>query len=111
MLMYEEDYSPQDVIAYRDDPVFSHKSHMFATLAVDTVPGTLLTSEGEAYASGSDVLIALDSHKAGANVPVIVVDRGCVLKRKGLRAASPAALAAAITAIETDGKNRVSVSA
>jgi hypothetical protein len=25
MLMFEEDLSPQDVIAYRDDPVFSHK--------------------------------------------------------------------------------------
>jgi hypothetical protein len=107
--MYEEDLSPQDVIAYRDDPVFSHKTRTFTTLAVDTVPGTLLTSEGEAYA-GSDVLIALDSHKAGDNVPVIVVDRGCILKRNGLRAATPAALAAAITAIETDGLNRVSVS-
>ncbi|HID9365586.1 TPA: hypothetical protein ACXE8Y_004148 [Klebsiella quasipneumoniae] len=110
MLMYEEDYSPQDVIAYRDDPVFSHKSHMFATLAVDTLPGTLLTSEGEAYASGSDILIALDSHKAGSNVPVIVVDRGCILKRNGLRAATPAALAAAITAIKASGLNRFSVS-
>ena len=110
MLMYEEDLSPMDVIAYRDDPFFSHKTRIFATLAVDTVPGTLLTSEGEAYASGSDVLIALDSHKAGDNVPVIVVDRGCILKRNGLRAATPAALAAAITAIETDGLNRVSVS-
>ena len=108
MLMYEEDYSPQDVIAYRDDPVFSHKTRTFATLAVDCVPGTLLASDGTAYESG-DVLIALDSHKAGANVPVIVVDRGCILKRNGLRAATPAALAAAITAIETDGKNRISV--
>lgn len=108
MLMYEEDLSPQDVIAYRDDPVFSHKTVTFATLAVDTVPGTLLTSEGEAYASGSDVLIALDSHKAGDNVPVIVVDRGCILKRNGLRAATPAALANAIAAIETSGLNRVS---
>ncbi|EPH0538491.1 hypothetical protein ACOI9Q_26830 [Klebsiella sp. C228] len=110
MLMFEEDLSPMDVIVYRDDPVFSHKTRTFTTLAVDTVPGTLLTSEGEAYASGSDVLIALDSHKAGDNVPVIVVDRGCILKRNGLRAATPAALAAAITAIENDGKNRVSVS-
>ncbi|HCQ8531350.1 TPA: hypothetical protein OME54_003489 [Klebsiella pneumoniae] len=110
MLMHEEDLSPQDVIAYRDDPVFSHKTRTFTTLAVDTVPGTLLTSEGEAYASGSDVLIALDSHKAGDNVPVIVVDRGCILKRNGLRAATPAAMAAAITAVENDGKNRVSVS-
>ncbi|MDP7985236.1 hypothetical protein QX178_10630 [Klebsiella quasipneumoniae subsp. similipneumoniae] len=110
MLMYEEDLSPQDVIAYRDDPVFSHKTITFATLAVDTVPGTLLTPAGAAYASGANVLIALDSHKAGANVPVIVVDRGCVLKRNGLRAATPAVLAAAITAIETSGLNRVSVS-
>lgn len=109
MLMYEEDYSPQDVIAYRDDPVFSHKSHMFATLAVDTVPGTLLTSEGEAYASGSDILIALDSHKAGSQVPVICVDRGCILKRNGLRAATPAALANAIAQIEISGLNRVSI--
>jgi hypothetical protein len=46
MLMYEEDLSPQDVIAYRDDPVFSHKTVTFATLAVDTVPGTLLTPAG-----------------------------------------------------------------
>ncbi|HCI6861585.1 TPA: hypothetical protein NPP66_004900 [Klebsiella quasipneumoniae subsp. similipneumoniae] len=107
MFMYEEDLSPQDVIAYRDDPFFSHKTRTFATLAVDCVPGTLLASDGTAYESG-DVLIALDSHKAGANVPVIVVDRGCVLKRNGLRAASPAALAAAITAIENDGLNRVS---
>ncbi|WP_234400782.1 hypothetical protein [Citrobacter freundii] len=97
-----------DVISYRDDPVFSHKTRLFATLAVDTVPGTLLTSEGEAYASGSDILIALDSHKAGANVPVIVVDRGCILKRNGLRAATPAALANAIAAIETSALNRVS---
>ena len=88
MLMFEEDLSPMDVIVYRDDPVFSHKTRTFTTLAVDTVPGTLLTSEGEAYASGSDVLIALDSHKAGDNVPVIVVDRGCILKRNGLRAAT-----------------------
>ena len=107
MFMYEEDLSPQDVIAYRDDPFFSHKTRTFATLAVDCVPGTLLASDGTAYESG-DILIALDSHKAGANVPVIVVDRGCVLKRNGLRAASPAALAAAITAIENDGLNRVS---
>ena len=110
MLMYEEDLSPQDVIAYRDDPVFSHKPRTITTLAVDCVPGTLLTAEGEAYASGSDILIALDSHKAGANVPVIVLDRGCILKRNGLRAATPAALAAAITAIETAGLNRDSVS-
>ncbi len=110
MLMYEEDLSPQDVIAYRDDPVFSHYTKTFATLAVDTVPGTLLTPEGEAYASGSDILVALDSHKAGDNVPVIVVDRGCILKRNGLRAATPAALTAAITAIETSGLNRISAS-
>ncbi|HBS5981268.1 TPA: hypothetical protein MAL29_004754 [Klebsiella variicola] len=107
MLMYEEDYSPMDVIAYRDDPVFSHYTKIFTTLAVDTVPGTLLASDGTAYESG-DVLIALDSHKAGANVPVIVVDRGCILRRNGLRAATPAALTAAITAIETSGLNRVS---
>ena len=110
MLMYEEDLSPQDVIAYRDDPVFSHKNRTFTTLAVDTVPGTLLDSSGKAYVSGGDLLIALDSHKAGSNVPVIVVDRGCVLKRNGLRATTPAVLAAAIAAIETDGKNRVSIS-
>lgn len=110
MLMYEEDLSPQDVIAYRDDPVFSHKTVTFATLAVDTVPGTLLTPAGAAYASGANVLIALDSHKAGSNIPVIVVDRGCILKRNGLRAATPAALAAAITAIEASGLNRISVS-
>lgn len=41
MLMYEENYSPQDVIAYRDDEVFSHKTRTFATLAIDVVPGTL----------------------------------------------------------------------
>ena len=110
MLMYEENYSPQDVIAYRDDEVFSHKTRTFATLAIDVVPGTLLTSEGEAYSSGSDVLIALDDQKAGTNVPVIVVDRGCILKRNGLKAVTPAALANAITAIETDGKNRVYIS-
>ena len=110
MLMYEEDLSPQDVIAYRDDPVFSDKTVTFATLAVDTVPGTLLTPAGAAYASGANVLIALDSHKAGSNIPVIVVDRGCVLKRNGLRAATPAALTAAITAIETSGLNHVSAS-
>ena len=110
MLIYEEDLSPQDVIAYRDDPVFSHKTVTFATLAVDTVPGTLLTPAGAAYASGANVLIALDSHKAGSNIPVIVVDRGCVLKRNGLRAATPAALTAAITAIETSGLNHVSAS-
>ena len=110
MLMYEEDLSPQDVIAYRDDPVFSHKTITFATLAVDTVPGTLLTPAGAAYASGANVLIALDSHKAGSNIPVIVVDRGCIRTRPGLRAATPAALAAASTAIETSGLNRVSVS-
>ena len=110
MIVSTEERSFRDVVIYRDDPVFSHKTRTFTTLAVDTVPGTLLTSEGEAYASGSDVLIALDSHKAGANVPVIVVDQGCILKRNGLRAATPAALAAAITAIETDGLNRVSVS-
>lgn len=110
MLMFEEDLSPMDVIAYRDDPVFSHKTITFTTLAVDAVPGTLLTPLGAAYESGANVLIALDNHKAGDNVPVIVVDRGCILKRNSLRAATPAALAAAITAIETDGLNRVSVS-
>ena len=41
---------------------------------------------------------------------MIVVDRGCILKRNGLKAVTPAALANAITAIETDGKNRVSIS-
>ena len=110
MLMYEEDLSPQDVIAYRDDPVFSHKTRTFTTLAVDTVPGTLLTSEGEAYASGSDLLIALDSHKSGSNVPVIVVDRGCVLNRAGLIGTDATAVANAISQIEADGKNRVSIS-
>ena len=108
MIVSTEERSFRDVVIYRDDPVFSHKTRTFTTLAVDTVPGTLLTSEGEAYASGSDVLIALDSHKAGANVPVIVVDQGCILKRNGLRAATPAALANAIAAIETSGLNRVS---
>ena len=110
MLMHEEDLSPQDVIAYRDDPVFSHKTRTFTTLAVDTVPGTLLTSTGEAYASGSDLLIALDSHKAGSNVPVIVVDRGCVLNRAGLIGTDATAVANAISQIEADGKNRVSIS-
>ncbi|MGQ0394800.1 hypothetical protein [Raoultella ornithinolytica] len=108
MLMFEEDLSPMDVIAYRDDPVFSHKTITFTTLAVDAVPGTLLTPLGAAYESGANVLIALDRHKAGDNVPVIVVDRGCILKRNGLRAVTPEALAAAITAIETSGLNRVS---
>lgn len=108
MLTDIEDRSFRDVVIYRDDPVFSHYTKSFATLAVDTVPGTLLTSAGEAYASGSDILIALDAHKAGSNVPVIVVDQGCILKRNGLRAATPAALANAIAAIETSALNRVS---
>ena len=80
MIVSTEERSFRDVVIYRDDPVFSHKTKTFATPAVDTVPGTPLTSTGEAYASGSDPLIALDSHKSGSNVPVIVVDRGCVLE-------------------------------
>ena len=74
----------------------------------DTVPGTLLTSTGEAYASGSDLLIALDSHKSGSNVPVIVVDRGCVLNRAGLIGTDATAVANAISQIEAAGLNRVS---
>ncbi|EFC5320200.1 hypothetical protein CQ982_000347 [Escherichia coli] len=108
MIVSSEERSFRDVVIYRDDPVFSHKTKTFATLAVDAVPGTLLTSTGEAYASGSDLLIALDSHKAGSNVPVIVVDRGCVLNRAGLIGTDATALANAIAQIEASGLNRVS---
>lgn len=108
MLKYEEDYTFQDVIAYRDDPVFSHLTKVFPTLSIPVVPGTLLGADGSAYAEGA-VYIALDKHAAGANVPVIVVDRGCVLKRSGLKAANATALANAIAAIESDDKNRLSV--
>ena len=52
MIVSTEERSFRDVVIYRDDPVFSHKTKTFATLAVDTVPGTLLTSTGEAYAIG-----------------------------------------------------------
>ncbi|EPN6136296.1 MULTISPECIES: hypothetical protein [Enterobacteriaceae] len=110
MIVSSEERSFRDVVIYRDDPVFSHKTKTFATLAVDAVPGTLLTSTGEAYASGSDLLIALDSHKAGSNVPVIVVDRGCVLNRAGLIGTDATAVANAIAQIEASGLNRVSVS-
>ena len=108
MLTDIEDRSFRDVVIYRDDPVFSHYTKSFATLAVDTVPGTLLTSAGEAYASGSDILIALDAHKAGSNVPVIVVDRGVVLNRAGLIGTNTTAVANAIAAIRAAGLNRVS---
>lgn len=109
MLKFEEDYSFADVIAYRDDPVFSHLTKVFPTLSIPVVPGTLLAADGSAYAEGATVYIVLDKHAAGSNVPVIVVDRGCVLKRSGLRAATASALANAIAAIEADGKNRVSI--
>lgn len=108
MQVSTEDRSFRDVVIYRDDPVFSHHTKIFTTLAVDTVPGTLLASDGMAYASGSDVLIALDSHKAGANVPVIVVDRGVVLNRAGLIGTTTTAVANAIAAIKAAGLNRVS---
>ena len=108
MQLSTEDRSFRDVCIYRDDPVFSHYTKIFATLAVDTVPGTLLASDGTAYASGSDILIALDSHKAGANVPVIVVDRGVVLNRAGLIGTTTTAVANAIAAIKAAGLNRVS---
>lgn len=107
MLTDIEDRSFRDVVIYRDDPVFSHYTKTFTTLDVDTVPGTLLTSTGETYASGSDILIALDSHKAGSNVPVIVVDRGVILNRAGL-IGTTTAVANAITAIKAAGLNRVS---
>ena len=108
MQLSTEDRSFRDVVIYRDDPVFSHYTKIFTTLAVDTVPGTLLASDGTAYASGSDILIALDSHKAGANVPVIVVDRGVVLNRAGLIGTNATAVANAIAAIKAAGLNRVS---
>ena len=108
MIVSTEERSFRDVCIYRDDPVFSHKTQIFTTLTVDTVPGTLLTSTGEAYASGSDLLIALDSHKAGSNVPVIVVDRGVVLNRAGLIGTNATAVANAIAQIVASGLNRVS---
>ncbi|WP_420249763.1 hypothetical protein [Citrobacter sedlakii] len=108
MIVATEDRSFRDVVIYRDDPVFSHKTRVFTTLAVDTVPGTLLASDGTAYESGSDLLIALDSQKAGSNVPVIVVDRGCVLNRDGLIGTDATAVANAIAQIEASGLNRVS---
>lgn len=108
MLTDIEDRSFRDVCIYRDDPVFSHYTKTFTTLAVDCVPGTLLTSAGEVYASGSDILIALDSHKAGVNVAVILVDRGMVLNSAGLIGTNATAVANAITAIKAAGLNRVS---
>lgn len=110
MIVATEDRSFRDVVIYRDDPVFSHKTRIFPTLAVDCVPGTLLASDGTVYDSGSDLLIALDSHKAGSNVPVIVIDRGCVLNRAGLIGIDATAVANAIAQIEASGLNRVSVS-
>ncbi|EQB9341012.1 hypothetical protein ACYYMM_002148 [Escherichia coli] len=108
MIVSFEERSFRDVVIYRDDPVFSHKTRVFTTLAIDTIPGTLLASDGTAYESGSDLLIALDSHKAGSNVPVIVVDRGCVLNRTGLIGTDATAIANAIAQIEAAGLNRVS---
>lgn len=108
MIVATEDRSFRDVVIYRDDPVFSHKSRIFTTLAVDTVPGTLLANDGTAYESGSDLLIALDSQNADSNVPVIVVDRGCVLNKAGLLGTNAAAAANAIEAIKASGLNRVS---
>ncbi len=37
MILATEDRSFRDVVIYRDDPVFSHKTRIFTTLAVDTV--------------------------------------------------------------------------
>ena len=38
MIVSTEERSFRDVVIYRDDPVFSHKTRTFTTLAVDPYP-------------------------------------------------------------------------
>lgn len=100
--------SYNDVIAYAADPNFDRKTVNFATLENDIQPGSVITSTGAAYASGSDCLLSLSTARAGSDVPVIVADRGIYVKPATIIAVNGATVgAAAIAALIENGNIRV----
>lgn len=108
MKMGTSERSYNDVISYASDPNFDRVTRTFATLENDVQPGSVITSTGAAYASGSDCLLALSAARAGSDVPVIVADRGIYVKPATIIAVNGATVgAAAIAALTANGNIRV----
>lgn len=108
MKMGSSPTSYNDVVAYAADPNFDRRTVTFATLENDIQPGSVITSTGAAYASGSDCLLALSAARAGSEVPVIVADRGIYVKPATIIAVNGETVgAAAIAALSADGSIRV----
>ena len=77
-----------DVIAYSVDPVFDKREIVIDTLAADLVPGDVIKADGTKFGAADTEapLVVIHPAKAGAQVHVIIADRGVVLKRDAWRA-------------------------
>lgn len=86
---------------------FDRKCHVFATLAQAVEPGSVVTSAGALYISGSDALLCLSYAQAGSDVPVIVADRLIYVYPNAIRAVMGSATDAALTVLTANGNIRL----
>lgn len=108
MKMGTSERSYNDVVALSDTANFDRVTRTFATLENDIQPGSVITSTGAAYASGSDCLLSLSTARAGSDVHVIVADRGIYVKPATIIAVNGETVgAAAIAALTANGNIRL----
>ncbi|KGT94810.1 hypothetical protein NG99_06570 [Erwinia typographi] len=97
-----------DVIAFSASDTFAIKKVTLSNVAIDMVPGTVISADGSKLSDGtdSDFIISLDYVDAGANKTFRAVDRMVIVNPDGLvfDSANRDAVIAMITA---DGNIRV----
>ncbi|ELQ6142969.1 MULTISPECIES: hypothetical protein [Enterobacteriaceae] len=86
---------------------FDRRTIIFATLAQAVEPGSVVTSTGTLYTSGTDALLCLSYAAAGSDVPVIVADRLIYVYPEAIRAVMGSATNAALAALTANGNIRL----
>ncbi|MCM7717972.1 hypothetical protein M8S65_05995 [Enterobacter hormaechei] len=86
---------------------FDRRAIVFATLAQAVEPGSVVTSTGTLYTSGTDALLCLSYAEAGSDVPVIVADRLIYVCPEAIRAVMGSATNAALAALTANGNIRL----
>lgn len=96
-----------DVVKNSATANFDRKCQIFATLAHAVEPGSVVTSTGALYTSGSDAVLCLSYADAGTKKAVIVADRGIYVYPEAIRAVMGSATDAALAALTANGNIRL----
>jgi hypothetical protein len=96
-----------DIVRNSEFTNFDRKERMFANLAHAVEPGSVVTSSGALYTSGSDAVLCLSYADAGTKKAVIVADRGIYVYPEAIRAVMGSVTDAALAALTANGNIRL----